>query len=261
MDAIKLWAIRLWRVLSKTQLNLLANSLSFTTLLSLIPFLAVILGLINYFDRFDFLMPRIEGLLLDHFKDTIGNFTLVWVKKSVSRMQNAHVGILGVVFLLMGSFQILRDLDLGIQLIFSQKHRKSAFHRYLLYWLAMMALPLAAALFVAVMTIPIFGDAIGFPGDGWVFVFVVLLAVHKLMPPAQIRWRVALTASFVSLSGLFLLQSFFGMIVKSVFNYSKVYGSFATLPALMIYLLLAWYMVLAGLVVNSSLTQNHTHHR
>lgn len=258
MVGLKAWARRLWKTLSKTQLNLLANSLSFTTLLSLIPFFAVVFGLIAFLDRFDFLMPRIETLMLDHFRDTMGPGTLAWVKKSVGRLQNAHIGVFGAAFLLIGSLQILRDLDLGIQLIFSQKHKHRAWKRYLFYWLALLGLPLAAALFVTVTAIPIFGDTVGFLGDGWLFILGVLLCIHKLMPPVKVRWRVAFTASFVSLAGLFLVQSSFGFLVKQVFNYSKVYGSFATLPALMIYVLLAWYMVLAGLVVNSSLSQNQT---
>lgn len=258
MLRLKAWARRLWKTLSKTQLNLLANSLSFTTLLSLIPFFAVVFGLIAFLDRFDFLMPRIEALMLDHFRETIGPGTLAWVKKSVGRLQNAHIGVLGAAFLLIGSLQILRDLDIGIQLIFSQKHKHRAWKRYLFYWLALLALPLAAALFVTVTAIPVFGDTVGFFGDGWLFMLGVLLCIHKLMPPVKVRWRSAITASFVTLAGLFIVQSTFGFMVKKVFNYSKVYGSFATLPALMIYVLLAWYMVLAGLVVNSSLSQNQT---
>lgn len=256
MVRLKAWGLRLWKTLSKTQLNLLANSLSFTTLLSLIPFFAVIFALTAYFDRFDFLMPRIEGLMLDHFQDTMGPGTLAWVKKSVGRLQDAHLGVFGAFFLVAGSFQILRDLDLGIQLIFSQRHRHHAWKRFLFYWLGLLALPFAAAVFVTATAIPVFGPSIGFIGDGWVFVLVVLIALHKLMPPIRVSWGNALVSCCVSLFGLMVLQSTFGFLVKKVFNYSKVYGSFASLPALMIYILLAWYTVLAGFVVNASLTHN-----
>lgn len=255
---LKAWAVRLWTTLSKTQLNLLANSLSFTTLLSLIPFFAVIFGLISYLDRFDFLMPRIENLMLDHFRDTMGPALLTWVKRSVGRLQQAHIGIFGALFLIAGSLQILRDLDLGIQLIFGVRHRRRAWKRYLSYWGALLALPLAAAIFVTLTAIPVRGNETGFDGDGWLFVFGVLLCLQKLMPPVTVRWRTAIASALVSLMGLFVLQSTFGYLVKKVFNYSKVYGGFASLPALMIYILLAWYMVLAGLVINSSLSQKQT---
>lgn len=256
MLRLKAWGIRLWITLSKTQLNLLANSLSFTTLLSLIPFFAVIFALTAYFDRFDFLMPRIEGLMLDHLQDTMGPGTLAWVKKSVGRLQDAHIGFVGALFLIGGSFQILRDLDLGVQLIFSQKHRYRAWKRYTFYWLWLLALPFAAAVFVTATALPVFGEGIGFFGDGWLFILAVLLSLHKLMPPIRVSWGNALVSCCVTLLGLMLLQSSFGFMVKTVFQYSKIYGSFASVPALMIYTLLAWYTVLAGFVVNASLTHN-----
>lgn len=249
------WPRRVWRILSKTQINLLANSLSFTTLLSLIPFLAVIFALIGALDRFDFLMPRIEGLLLDHFRDTIGPGTVLWVKKSVIRLQGAKLGIFGVLFLLLGSLQILRDLDLGVQLIFSQRHKRSAWKRYLGYWAIFLGFPLAAAVFVTLTAIPIFGENRGFAGDGWLFVFFILLVMNKGLPPLKVPWRAALPAALVSLTALFVLQFSFQFFTKKVFNYSKVYGSFAALPVLMLYLMLAWYAVLAGIVINSSLTK------
>lgn len=258
MQSFYAWMRRLWTTLSKTQLNLLANSLAFTTLLSIIPFFAVILGLIGYLDQFDFLIPRIESLFLDHFKDSMGSGTLSWVKKSIGRMQASNVGVVGALFLVFGSLQILRDLDLGTQVIFNQKHKHRAWRRYLFYWLSVLALPLAAAVFVTVTSVPVFSKTLGFAGDGWLFLFVILLAVHKMMPPVVVRWSIAVPSALVSLAGLFFLQSSFGMLVKQVFNYSKVYGSFATLPALMIYILMAWYMVLAGLVVSSSLSQKQT---
>lgn len=249
------WVRRVWRVLSKTQLNLLANSLSFTTLLSLVPFMAVVFAMVDFFDYFEFLVPKIEGLMLDHFRDAIGPGLFLWLKKSIGRLQSGHVGFLGAIFLLFGSLQILRDLDMGIQLIFSQRHRDAAWRRYLTYWAALFLLPIIAAVFVSLQTLPLLGEAVGFTGDGWLFVFLVLLALNKFMPPVQVRWKVALVSGTISLLLLLTLQHSFGFLVKSVFNYSRIYGSFATLPALMIYLQGVWYTLLAGLVVNASLTK------
>lgn len=256
---LRFWIRKLWSILSRTQLSLLANSLSFTTLLSLIPFLAVIFALTGMFDLFEFIAPKIEHLFLDHFKAILGASAASWVRQTVTGLQDKNLGFWGTVFLILGSLQILRDLDLGTQLIFGQKNRKSAWRRYLLYWIALLALPLAAAVFVTLTKIPfLFGQRLGFTGDGWLFVFVVLLTVQKIMPPIRVQWRHAVISSFVSLAGLFVLQSFFGMLTKKVFNYSKIYGSFAALPALMIYLVIAWNIILAGFIVNSVLAQNRT---
>lgn len=258
MTALREWITRILTILSRTQLGLLAGSLSFTTLLSIIPFFAVIFGLVNALDRFHYLSPRIEGLFLDHLSGTVGEQAANWVTNAVQRIQDTNVGFWGVVFLILGSFQVLRDLDLGVQIIFGRKSKRSIWRRYLFYWLSILVLPFIAAVFVTITAIPIFGTTIGFTGDGWFFLLVILVLIQKMLPPAQVHWNSAFRGALVSLAGLFLLQSFFGLLTRRVFNYSKVYGSIAALPAFMIYVLIAWYIILAGLIVNAVLTQKQT---
>jgi membrane protein len=76
--------------------------------------------------------------------------------------------------------------------------------------------------------------------------FLILLALNKWTPALKIRWKVAAVAAIVSTIGLAVLQGSFTWATKSVFNYSKMYGSIAALPLLCLWILLAWQIILFG---------------
>src|SRR5437868_9952539 len=75
------------------EIQLVAASLSFSTILSLVPFLAVILATFQFFGGNDILYSKVENLLLLYFKEAAGaEFTSV-IKTSI---RNIHTGTLGV---------------------------------------------------------------------------------------------------------------------------------------------------------------------
>jgi membrane protein len=87
--------------------------------------------------------------------------------------------------------------------------------------------------------------------DGLEFLLLVgaMAAVYRYVPHARVRWRHALLGGlFVALAMEAARQLLVWYLAK-VPAYSIVYGTFATLPILLIWIYLAWAIVLLGAVV------------
>jgi membrane protein len=78
---------------------------------------------------------------------------------------------------------------------------------------------------------------------------VGMAAMYRYVPNTQVRWGHALVGGvFVSL-GLESAQSLLAIYLKSVPTYSMVYGALATIPILLIWIYIAWVVVLLGAVI------------
>jgi membrane protein len=91
------------------------------------------------------------------------------------------------------------------------------------------------------------------------FEFVLLTAcvsgLYFYVPYTQVRWRHAITAGFLVAVALELAKKLMAVYLLQVPTYSAIYGAFAALPILLVWIYVTWLLVLLGAVVASSLPE------
>jgi membrane protein len=245
----------LLRQLQDGEIQLVAASLSFSTLLSLVPFLAVILATFKFLGGDDILYSRVENLLLLYFKEAVGSqFTLI-IKTSIRNIHAGGLGVVGASFLVLTSFRLMHDMEYGIHRVWNQKNTRPLLKRFFIYWFLVIILPIFLAVYVGFTTLirMEFGKRY-LPGSltGMSVLVLILYLAYRYVPDLKVKAKSAFFSALLASIGLFVVQSTFSWVVLKFFRMSNIYGSFAALPIFLIWILTVWYVILGGVAVCAS---------
>ena len=147
---------RLWELFSSGELQLVAGSLAFSTVLSLIPFMAVSLAALQYVGGLEAIYPKVEQAALQYFEGPTGAEGVKVIQKVFRRIQGGKMGGWGAVALVLASIFLIHDMERGIQRIWNITDRRPVYQRIFLAWLALILFPAGLAVYVAVNSIKIF---------------------------------------------------------------------------------------------------------
>lgn len=238
-----------------SDLRWVAGSLAFSTVLSLVPFLALTLSLFQTFGGLEFLEPKVEALFLQYFQQAVGQEASQVLRKILNRFQSNSIGLTSFVFLLFTSLRLLQDIQNGINRMWKPKYQRSFFRRVLVSWLLLVAITFGLAAYTGLRSLDFLKPILKAQKETLDFlVFSLgLYLFYKYLPQSKVRWQSALAAAFVAGVGLVALQSTFSWITKTFFQLSKIYGSLATIPLVLTWVLLLWYVILAGAALAASL--------
>jgi membrane protein len=136
----------------------------------------------------------------------------------------------------------------------------------LLYWTAITLGPLflGASLAITSYVVTASRDVVDvLPGSiRWLldsFEFVLLTAcvsgLYFYVPFTRVRWRHAITAGFLVAASLELAKKGMAVYLLQVPTYSLIYGAFAALPILLVWIYVTWLLVLLGAVLAASLPE------
>jgi membrane protein len=138
--------------------------------------------------------------------------------------------------------------------------------RVLLYWSAITLGPLllGGSLAITSYVVTASRDVVDvLPGSiRWLldsFEFLLLTAcvsgLYFYVPYTRVRWRHAITAGFLVAGALELAKKLMAVYLLQVPTYSLIYGAFAALPILLVWIYVTWLLVLLGAVLASSLPE------
>jgi membrane protein len=246
---------KLWSLIASGDLQVVASSLSFTTILSIVPFFAVALSLISSLQGLELLYPKVEGFILSYFQGPAGADGVWIVKRAFNKIQQGKIGSWGAVGLVLTSLLLVSEVDNAINRIWNLQGRRPLHKRLFLYWILLMAFPFILALMVALISVKSSLPALASVSSGTLQMIVlsaVLFCLYKVIPHTKVSALSAFMGTFVGLGGLFLVTGSFQYLTEKFFNYNKLYGSIAAIPALLVWILLIWYVILFGAAVSAS---------
>ena len=76
-----------------------------------------------------------------------------------------------------------------------------------------------------------------------------MAALYHYVPNTPVRWRHALAGGVFVAAGIELAKKLLALYLGKVPTYSMVYGAFATVPILLVWIYVAWVIVLLGAVI------------
>lgn len=241
------------------KLGLTAGSLTFTTLISLVPLLTVMLAVFTAFPMFSNFQAALEQYFLKSLippniaKPVLASLTQFAAKAN-------RLGTVGLVFLGFTALALMLTIDRTLNAIWRVQRPRPMAQRVLVYWAALTLGPL---LLGGSLTLTSYAVSVGqglftkLPGNiaallGGADIVLLGLAVSGLfhyVPNTHVRWRHALLGgAFVSI-GFSLAKSLLAWYVKQVPTYSTLYGAFATVPVFLVWVYLGWVIVLLGAIL------------
>ncbi len=255
----------------KERLAQIAGSLTFTTLLSIVPFLAVSFAL---FTRFP-MLRRFEDALEEHL---LKSLLPADISKPVLKYLNQFAAnasgltVVGSLFLLVTSIAMLLTVENAFNQIWNVKKRRPIHTRVGLY-LTMLALGPPALGVSLWATSYVLGASMGLIGTlpplaqvglnlGPVVLSLVgLTSLFHYVPNAKVRRRDAIVGGFIASVALELGKRGFETYLLKVPTYKTVYGSFAVFPAFLLWMYFSWFVTLTAALITANLARGMSSQR
>ena len=241
------------------QLGLTASSLTFTTLLALVPFFTVLLSVFTAFPSFGRLQDTlqhwlVESLIPREIAEQVMGYLVQFSSKA------SQLGIVGLAFLLLTVISLILTMDKTLNHIWRVERMRPLGQRLLIYWGVITFGPLLMGMSVATTSYVLSaskglvevlpqGVQVAFNSLEFFLLSAAMAALYHFVPNTPVKWRYAWVGGLLVAAGLGIAKKVLGIYLSTVPTYSLIYGTFATLPILLIWIYTCWVIFLLGAVV------------
>jgi membrane protein len=241
------------------RLGLTASSLTFTTTIALVPLFTVALAIFTAFPIFAKMQGVLQQWLIESLvPDNIARNVLGYLTQFASKA--SRLGAVGLALLLVTALALIFTIDRTLNSIWRVRRTRSFAQRLLVYWAALTLGPvlLAASLTITSYALSASKGVVGFLPGGLrllldILEFLVLAggmaALYRFVPNTQVKRAHAWTGGVFVALGFMAAKKLLAVYLASVPTYSAIYGAFATVPILLLWIYIAWVIVLLGAVI------------
>jgi len=256
-------AITLRERFREDRLGLTASSLTFTTTIALVPLITVALAVFTAFPMFAKFQDVLQKWLIESLvPDNIARQVLGYLNQFAGKA--SRLGAAGLTILLGTALALIFTIDRTLNNIWRVRKPRPFAQRVLIYWAAVTLGPvlLGASLSITSYAITASKGVVGgLPGavtlllDSLQFVLVAAgtAATFHYVPNTYVRWGHAWMGGLFVSAGMELARKGLAFYLSKVPTYSVVYGAFATVPILLIWIYMAWVIVLLGAALTAYL--------
>lgn len=241
------------------RLGLTASSLTFTTLIALVPLVTVMLAIFSAFPMFASFQGALEKYFLQSLvpdgiaKPVLGALTQFAAKA-------ARLGSLGLGLLVLTALALMLTIDRALNAIWRVRRPRPFAQRVLIYWAALTLGPLLLGVSLSLTSWALTaskGVVASLPGGVSLLLntieFLLMAAgmagLFHYVPNTHVRWRHAIAGGVFVAAGLEVAKRVLAWYVGSIPTYSAVYGAFAAVPIFLLWIYVGWLIVLWGAVI------------
>jgi membrane protein len=241
--------------IQQAQLLTVASSLAYTTILSIIPVLAVSFAIFQAFGGVDKIYDMIEPIILSNLAHGVSSDAIETIQKFINNTHAGALGIGGLIGLIFTSMSLLFSVEKAINTVWQTRITRSFFHRIASYWLFITLGPLGLAVAVGIATSSDFPLYKLFPSGTGMFLIAVgiFFSVYKWTPQTKVKWQFALVSAFCTATLWSVARIGYTVYTQNVLTYSKIYGSLGAIPILLLWIYIIWVIILTGAALTASL--------
>ncbi|MFT4045247.1 MAG: YihY/virulence factor BrkB family protein [Solimonas sp.] len=249
----------LLRDLLEGPLTMRATSLVYTTLLSIVPLLALVFSVLKAFGARHALEPFLTQLLAP-LGPQAGEVT----QQVLGFIQNVKVGVLGMVgiaLLLWSALSLIQKVESSFNFVWRVERPRPLIQRLGEYFAMLAVGPLVIFLAVGITASILNSSVVAFLAEyqpfgflifviGRLLPYVLIIALftlfYRYVPNARVTLRAAATGGIFA-GALWQTGSLvFASFVAGATNYNAIYSSFAILIFLLIWIYVGWMILLLG---------------
>lgn len=239
-----------------------AGSLTFSTVLSLVPLLAIGLAVMTAFPVFTKMRDVVQSMFVQNLlPEVVGSTILRYLNQFAAKATT--LSAIGIALLVGTATTMLVTLERTLNEIWQVKPRRPLARRLLMYWSVLTLGPvlLGAGLSLSSQLFSLASEVMGLSAwrtvaltcFGLASMTVGFAVLYRLVPEYPVAWRDALLAGLIVTVAFEFAKQGFGGFIASAPTYRTVYGTLAALPMFFLWLYLSWAIVLIGAVIAATL--------
>ena len=243
----------------------IAATLSYTSLLALVPIAAIGFAIIAAVPVFEDSREGINSFVFDNFVPDTGEQITEHFDDFVDNAE--RLTTIGIAGLVVAAIMLLATIGSTFNTIFRVARPRRLPSRLLVYFVVIVLGPIALAAIVSLaaniseMTTWLGLDGLGGPLArlNWIvpglIVFAVFSLIYGVLPNRKIAWRNAIAGG--ALAGILFatLRWAFGLYLDYFPIYQTIYGALSAVPIFLVWMYLCWAAFLIGAVVTASLPE------
>ncbi|KUZ70947.1 hypothetical protein WI73_00030 [Burkholderia ubonensis] len=265
LDTIKRLARFAAKRSAEDRIPQVAGSLTFTTMLALVPLVTVAFALFTAFPMFASFQISLQGFLADHLMPAQFN---IQIFKYLNQFASKAKGLTtaGLIALVVTSVMTMMTIESAFNLIWRVRKPRPFAQRVLAYWALITLGPLLFGVSLSISSY-LFTQSLAFTGAApttsvveWLLTFASLpltvlafTLLYVYLPNCTVAWRDAVIGGLFAAIAFELAKRGFGYYVRRIPTYTAVYGAFAALPVFLLWVYLSWFIALLGGMVTSAL--------
>jgi membrane protein len=259
------------RGFNEDKIQLRASALSFYTLISIVPILALVFGISQGFGLKDYLESSLKERFHEH-QDML-NYLLGFVEKYLGRINKGFITGIGLIILFWSVMKVLGNIENSFNNIWRIKKSRMFTRKFTDYISLLIIAPvlLIIASSFNLSRLQSVSDSIPFLHyldsflkflvtlSSFALIWLVFTLIYIVIPNTKVRFIPAMIAGIVAGSMFQILQWGYVNFQSLLSSYGAVYGTFAALPLFMMWLELSWLIVLLGAEISYAY-QNAVHY-
>lgn len=235
-----------------------SSSLSYTSLIALVPLLAIALAIFSAFPVFADVREQLQEVLLKNFIPSIGEEISSYFDQFINA--TAKLTTVGVVGLAVTAILLLSTIENSFNFIFKVHKPRRIATKITLYWTVITLGPLlmgaALSLRGYIYTLQNFMSQTTHPSITYALPgllnFIILIMIYVLVPNRKVRISHAAFGAATAVCLFWIIRKIFGLLILSNATYKTLYGALAALPIFLVWMYLVWAVVIFGAVVTAA---------
>ncbi|HHA4069171.1 TPA: YihY family inner membrane protein [Neisseria gonorrhoeae] len=239
-----------------------AASMTFTTLLALVPVLTVMVAvasILPVFDRWsDSFVSFVNQTIVPQGADMVFDYI------DAFRDQANRLTAIGSVMLVVTSLMLIRTIDNAFNRIWRVNTQRPWMMQFLVYWALLTFGPLSLGVGISFMVGSVQDSVLSSGAQQWAdalktaarlaFMTLLLWGLYRFVPNRFVPARQAFVGALITAFCLETARFLFTWYMGNFDGYRSIYGAFAAVPFFLLWLNLLWTLVLGGAVLTSSLS-------
>ncbi len=239
-----------------------ASSLSYTSLIALVPVLAIALAIFSAFPVFNEVRQQVQDMIIQNLMPDTGEDIKLYFAQFINA--TAKLTTIGVVGIALTAILLLSTIENSFNFIFKVTRPRRFTTKITLYWTIITLGPLLlgtafslkgyAAFNDVLHTVPelqvIMGSILPF-----LLTWLVLTGVYIFVPNKKVDFLNAGAGAFVAMCLFWVLRFGFSMFMVKNNTYKTLYGAVAAVPLTLVWMYLYWAAVIFGAVVTAALEE------
>lgn len=250
--------------LNEDRLPQVAGSLTFTTVLSLVPVITVALAIFSAFPLFSTFRSALEDYLMQNMLPSTGVAGTIMGYLNQFASKSARLSAVGGAALIVTSAMTIATIEQAFNQIWRVKKARPLVHRVLVYWAIITLGPLLIGISITLTTY--FASLINVAVDGFPLIAstfslitsvflgtIAFTALYMLIPNQQVDWRDAFWGGLMASIVIEIAKKVFTLYIIKLPTYTVVYGALAALPIFLLWVYIMWMITMIGAVIAAAL--------
>lgn len=239
---------------------LLASALTYTTLLSLVPLLALMFAILKGFG----VQNRLEPILIE--KLSAGSEEIVTqIIGYIDQTNVRALGAVGLASLLVTAISVIGNIEFSLNRIWGVQRTRSIGRKFSDYLSVLLTCPIlvvaALGLTSSIQSVTLVQRILDLPGMSYLVLFaarlgpyilmwIALTFIYDYLPNTRVRLGSAIYGGIIAGTLWQLAQWGYVHFQIGAARYNAIYGAFAQLPIFLVWLYMGWNIVLFGAVMS-----------